>query len=162
EAVGRLIDGSGMLNICGEWNAHSHYLPKVRARFNQTLFGAAYGASVLLQLMRGGVDAEMLWTGTDVECGYGVLDGDGEPTHLFYAKALCAQSGRHRDWITFPEHEQYPDLDVVAARGEDGRRSLFLFHLADTPATYEISRLATDFDEPRRLLKIDAGSRGGI
>lgn len=162
EAVGRLVNGSGVLNICGEWNAHSHYLPKVRARFNQSLFGAVNGASVLLQLMRGGVDAEMLWTGTDVECGYGVLDGDGEPTPLFHAKALCAQSIRFGDWISFPDLERYPELDAVVARGEDGRRSVFLVHLADCADSYEISELAGDCCDLRRLLKIDGSSEGRV
>jgi hypothetical protein len=162
EAVGRLVNDSGIFNICGEWNAHSHYLPKVRARFNQSLFGAAYGASVLLQLMRGGVDGEMLWTGTDVECGYGVVDGDGEPTPLFYAKALCAQCVRFGDWISFPEHEQYPDLDVVVARGEDRQRSIFVVNLADSTASYEILQLANDCDGPLRLLKIDRSSGGSV
>jgi hypothetical protein len=158
EAVGRLINGSGVLNICGEWNAHSHYLPKVRARFNQSMFGAAYGASVLLQLMRGGVDAEMLWTGTDVECGYGVLDGDGEPTPLFYAKALCAESVRLGDWISFPDFERHPDLDGVVVRGQDGRHSAFLVHLANSVAAYEISEFISDGIGPLRLLKIDGSS----
>jgi hypothetical protein len=162
EAVARLVNGSGVLNICGEWNAHSHYLPRVRARFNQSLFGAAYGASVLLQLMRGGVDAEMLWTGTDVECGYGVLDGEGEPTPLFYAKALCAESVRFGDWITFPDLEGYPDLDGVVVRGEDGRRSVFLVHLADSAARYDISELVTLAGSPLRLLKIDNSSAGRL
>ena len=162
QAVARLINGSGVLNICGEWNAHSHYLPKVRARFNQSMFGAAYGASVLLQLMRGGVDAEMLWTGTDVECGYGVLDGDGEPTPLFHAMALCAQSVRYGDWITFPDLECHPELDAVVARGENGRRSVFLVHLADGTACYELSALIGDCGDLRRLFKIDSSSEDRV
>ncbi len=162
EAVARLVNNSGILNICGEWNAHSHYLPKVRARFNQSMFGAAYGASVLLQLMRGGVDAEMLWTGTDVECGYGVLDGNGEPTPLFHAKALCAQFVRYGDLISFPNLDHLPNLDAVAARNEDGRCSLLLVHLADDAASYDISELFGDWGVFHRLLKIDSTSGGSI
>jgi hypothetical protein len=162
EAVGRLVNGSGTLNICGEWNAHSHYLPGVRARFNQSMFGAAYGASVLLQLIRGGADAEMLWTGTDVECGYGMLDGVGKATPLFYAKALCAQTVRFGDWISFPDLEGYADLDAVVARGEDGQRSVFLVHKADSPASYEFSELMDDGWGPLRLLKIDGASEGRV
>src|SRR5712692_10056286 len=162
EAVARLINGSGVLNICGEWNAHSHYLPKVRARFNQSMFGAAYGASVLLHLMRGGVDAEMLWTGTDVECGYGMLNGDGEPTPLFHAKALCAQTIRYGDWISFPNLERHPELDAVVARGEDCRRSVFLVHLADRAASYDVSELVGDCGDLRRLLKIDSSTGSSV
>jgi hypothetical protein len=153
--VAGLVNGSGVLNFCGQWKAHSHYLPKVRVGFKQSLFGAACGASVLLQLMRGGADAEMLWTGTDIECGYGVLDGDGEPTPLFHAKTLCAQSIRYGDWISFPDLERHPELDAVVARGEDGRRSTFLIHLADRAAPYELSELVGDCGDFHRLLKMD-------
>src|SRR5713226_1496396 len=127
--VARLLRGRSLINICGEWNAHSHYLPAVRARFNQSMFGAAYGASPLLHLMRGGADAEMLWTGTDDACGYGVMDKDARPTPLFYAKALCAQYIRFGDWISFPIIEQsHACLDIVVGRGDDGRRSALLVH----------------------------------
>jgi len=155
-AVAETLNGLGALNICGEWNAHSHYLPSVRARFNQTLFGAAYGVSVLLHLMRGGVDAEMLWTGTDDACGYGVLDKDALPTPLFHAKSLCTRYIRHEDWISFPTWEhRYLELDSVVARGDDGQRSALIVHLRDDAATYSLSELDANVDDYRTLLKID-------
>src|SRR5260370_39870658 len=73
-SVARLLRQPGILNMCGEWNAHSHYLPRVRARFNQTPFGAAYRGLALLNLIRGGVDAEMMWAGADSECGSVLAD----------------------------------------------------------------------------------------
>jgi len=134
-------------------------LPHVRARFNQSLFGAAYGASALLHLMRGSTDAEMLWTGTDDACGYGVMDKDARPTPLFYAKALCAQYIRFGDWISFPMGEGANlSLDAVAARGEDGRRSALLVHLKDEMATYAVSELTGDAGSYRTQVKIDAGT----
>jgi hypothetical protein len=157
--VARLLRGTGVLNVCGEWNAHSHYEPRVRARFNQSLFGAAYGAAVLLQLMRAGVDAEMLWTGTDVDCGYGVMDGEGRPTPLFHAKKLCAQYVRPGDWVSFPTGEQgSPDLDAVVARGEGGRHSALLVHTQERSAAYAVTELDGRLAGCTRLLKIDAGT----
>ncbi|HET8563520.1 MAG TPA: hypothetical protein VFM35_06580 [Candidatus Binatia bacterium] len=157
-AVAHVMDKGKILNVCGEWNAHSHYLPHVRARFNQSMFGAAYGVSALLHLMRGGADAEMLWTGTDDACGYGVLDKDARPAPLFYAKALCAQYIRFGDWISFPLAQgTNPNLDIVVARGEDGRRSALLVNLKNETATYTVSELTGDAAGYNTLVKIDAG-----
>ncbi len=156
QAVAHHLNGSGVLNICGEWNAHSHYLPRVRARFNQALFGAAYGVSALLHLMRGGADAEMLWTGTDDACGYGVLDKDAVPTPLFHAKKLCARYIRYGDQICFPEGERpLPPIQTVLARGQHGRRSALFVHLDDKEATYPVPELAEGLKDCRMLLKID-------
>lgn len=161
--VARLLRGTGTLNVCGEWNAHSHYLPAVRARFNQSLFGAAYGAAILLQLMRGEVDAEMLWTGTDVDCGYGVLDGEARPTPLFHAKKLLTRFIRPGDWVSFPtDGREGPDLDAVMARGDDERRSVLLVHMQHGPATYSLEGLNGHAAGYTRLLKIDGGTGNQI
>jgi len=158
-AVAHLMGKNKILNVCGEWNAHSHYLPHVRARFNQSIFGAAYGASALLHLMRGGADAEMLWTGTDDACGYGVIDKDARPTPLFYAKALCAHYIRFGDWISFPVADGInPNLDAVVASGKDGRQSAVLVHLKNDTATYMVSEVTGGAGAYNRLLKIDAGA----
>jgi hypothetical protein len=158
-----MLRGSGVLNVCGEWNAHSHYLPAVRARFNQSLFGGAYGAAVLLQLMRAGVDAEMVWTGTDVDCGYGILDDEARPTPLYHAKKLCTRFVRPGDWVSFPTGEDsQPDLDAVVARGEDGRLTALLVHLQEKEATYTVSELDARLAGCGRLLKLDAGSGGRV
>jgi hypothetical protein len=112
-SVGSLLRAPDPLNVRGEWSAHSHYLPSVRARFNQTLFGTAYGASVLLHLIHG-VNAEVLWTGTDDRCGYGVIGPDATPTPLYFARRLCAQRIQYGDAIVIPT------LDSAGA-GLDGR-----------------------------------------
>jgi hypothetical protein len=161
--VARMLGDSGVLNVCGEWNAHSHYLPAVRARFNQSLFGAAFGAAVLLQLMRAGVDAEMLWTGTDVDCGYGVLDGQAHPTPLYHAKKLCANHVRSRDWVRFPTGaDGRADLDAVVAHGDDGRYSALLVHLRPGKAAYAVAELDGRLAACTRLLKIDANTCGRV
>src|SRR5262249_55888166 len=142
-AVSRLTGMDDILNICGEWNAHSHYLPHVRARFNQSLFGAVYGTSALLHLLRGGADAEMLWTGTDDECGYGILDKEGSPTPLYHARRLCAEYVRYGDQLRFPVAEAWGSaIDGVIAWAEDGRRSALFVHLLNTEATYDVTELA--------------------
>jgi len=158
-AVAQVVGEAKILNVCGEWNVHSHYLPHVRARFNQSMFGAAYGASALLHLMRGGAEAEMLWTGTDDACGYGVMDKDAMPTPLFHTRKLCAQYLRYGDWLSFPTYDHGdPAVDVVVSRGQEGRKSALLVHLKDSAATYALSELASGLAECRVLLKIDGGT----
>jgi hypothetical protein len=163
-SVSRLLGQPGILNICGEWNAHSHYLPRVRARFNQTRFGAAYGGLALINLIRGGVDAEMLWTGTDDGCGYGVLDADAIPTPLFYARRLFAQYIRRGDRIIAPKLPANPtDLDGMIVGGDDGRYSAILVHREPCAATYDLGELTCGAFESRcTLIKIDSGTGNGV
>src|SRR5262249_1019704 len=147
----------------GGGTARPHSRPAVRARFNQSLFGAAFGAAVLLQLMRAGVDAEMLWTGTDVDCGYGVLDGQARPTPLYYAKKLCAHHVRTGDCVQFPTGaDGRTDLDAGVARGDGGRHSALLVHLRQGKADYEAAELDCRMSACPRLLKIDAGTGGQV
>jgi hypothetical protein len=158
-AIARLLKGRDILNICGELNTHSHYTEPVRARFNQSIFGAAFYTSALLSLMRGGAYAEMFWTGTEDRGGYGMMNKHGEPWPVFYAKRLCAQHIRHGDWISFPTCEPAGlAVDLVVARGEDGRRSALLVHLKDEAATYAVSELTGDRVDYRRALQIDHGT----
>jgi len=156
-SVARLVREPGVLNVCGEWNAHSHYLPRVRARFNQTLFGAAYGASALLHLIRGGVDAEMLWTGTDDACGYGVLGPDAAPTPLYFARRLCAQYIQYGDTIVAPTlDDAVPGLDGVVVRSSNGRSSAVLIHREQTATTYDVSEITRgELSDNCALIKID-------
>lgn len=159
KAVGRVLKGRDILNVCGELAAHSHHDRHVRQPFNQTIFGAAYYASALLHLMRGGADAEILWTRTDDTDRYGIMDKNGAAMPVFHAKKLCAKFIRYGDWISFPKREQgIPSMDTVIARGEDGRRSALVVHLTDEPAkcnAYELTGQSGDFST---LLKIDNGT----
>jgi hypothetical protein len=158
-AIGRLLHGRDILNICGELNTHSHYWTHVRQRFNYSIFGAAFYTSALLHLIRGGADVEMFWTGTEDTGGYGMMDKHGEPRPVFHAKKLCAQHIRYGDWISFPTwQEGCPPVDVVVARGGDGRRSALFVHLKDQVATYAVSQFDNDLKDCHVVLKIDSGT----
>lgn len=161
-AIGRLLQGRNIRNICGELNCHSHYTTEVRQRFNYSVFGAAFYTSALLSLMRGGADAEMFWTGTEENGGYGMMNKHGEPRPAFYAKRLCTQHIRYGDWVSFPRWAHDPEaLDIVIARGDDGRRSALFVHRRAEPASYSVAELSGAGGEAacyQRLLKIDEGT----
>ena len=62
--VARLLSGRDILNVCGELNTVAHHEHYYTLGLNQNAFGAAYYASALIHLMRGGADLEMRWTAT--------------------------------------------------------------------------------------------------
>ncbi len=162
-AIGQVVDGRGILNVCGELNAHAHHEPRVSAAFNQTIFGAAFYASALLHLIRGGADAELFSTITDDAGRYGMLDASGTPTPVFLAKRLCAQSLRYGDWIALPvDGPGTQGVQVAVARGENGRRSALLVHLSDEVATYEAAEWAEGLGDSLTLLKLDRGTGNRI
>lgn len=162
-AVGQLVRGTGILNICGELNAHSHYTAAVRERFNYSVFGATFYIAALLRLMRGEVDVEMYWTGTEESGGYGMMDKNGVPRPAWHAKRLCAQYIRYGDWISFPDEGQCtPSLDTVIARGEDGRVSALLVHLKGDVARYHLPQLDERLTSCDVLLKIDEGTENQV
>jgi hypothetical protein len=95
-----------------------------------------------MHLIRGGVDAEMLWTGTDDACGYGVLGPDAAPTPLYFARCLCAQYLRHGDMIVSAALDDGEDgLDGMIVRGADGRSSAVLVHRKPTAVTYDLGEI---------------------
>lgn len=158
-AVARLLRGRDIRNICGELNAHSHYTGEVRARFNQSVFGAAFYVSALLHLMRGGAHAEMFWIGTEEMGGYGMMDKTGDPRPAFYAKRLCAQYIRYGDWISFPTGgSSRCGVDAVVARGDDGRLSGLMVHTEGSKAIYRVAELDQRLESCGDLLKIDEGT----
>jgi hypothetical protein len=162
QAIDQLVQGRDILNICGELNTHSHYTEPVRARFNQSIFGATFYVAALLQLMRGQVCAEMFWTGNEDGGGYGMMNKDGEPWPVYHAKKLCAQHIRHGDWIAFPmDGKQGNGVDVVEAHA-DGHASVLIVHLQDIAATYDLTALTSARAEYRHFLKIDRGSGNRI
>jgi hypothetical protein len=162
-AIAGMLKGRDILNICGELNTHSHYWTEVRERFNYSVFSAAFYTSAMLHLMRGGADAEMFWTGTEDKGGYGMMNKHGDGRPVFHAKKLCAQHIRRGDWISFRMRDDTGlPVDVVSARGEDGRRSALVVHLQEQPATYLLSDLIDDDVDARQLLKIDAGTGNDV
>ncbi|MEZ4259896.1 MAG: hypothetical protein R3B36_12560 [Polyangiaceae bacterium] len=156
--MGRLARAHKMLNICGEHNANSHQSAEVRRRFNNTRFTAAFNASALIHLMRGGADAELFWAGVDSEGGYGMLDLDGTPRPVFHAKRLAADYVQTGDEIVFPVHEPW-SFDSVVATSPSGRRSAYIAHLREDERSYPLSELAPGV-KPKSVYVLD-GTTGG-
>lgn len=149
-AVGRMLKGRGILNICGDLNAHSHYDPRISDPLNRTGFGLAYYGSALIHLLRGGVDVEMLhWA-------------RAANTPQYFAKQLCARFVRDGDELQFPEFtEARGRLDAVQASGSDGRWSLLLVHLRDEPFTLSAQEAPT-LEQCSRVFRIDARTEGEV
>jgi hypothetical protein len=162
KAVGRMLRGRGILNVCGELNAHAHHEPRVSRAYNQTAFGAAYYASALIHLMRAGADLEMLKGGTDDSGPYGLMDGSAKTTPVFAAKQLCANHVRFGDELRFPEAPAGRGVDLVVALGESGRRSILIVHRKDEEAVYAVDELTGGQNGLRRLLKVDRGTEGQV
>jgi hypothetical protein len=162
QRVSEVLGERNVLNVCGEWNAHSHYEPAVRARFNQSLFGGVFGAAVLLHLIRSGADAEMLWTGTDEGCGYGLVDKDGNATPLFHVKRLFACYVPYGGWVQFPRLDGAEDeLLAISARSDGGQRSVLLVHPEEGERTVDLSEVDAATNGCERLLLLDS-STGGV
>jgi hypothetical protein len=120
EAVQLLLQGRGILNVCSELGPHFHPDPLISGEFNQGAFGAVYYASSLIELLRGGADAEFLWA----DCW---ADGFHGTSHTYEAKKLIARNVRFGDCISFPlEYDPAPDLDAVLACTPDHRAAVLV------------------------------------
>jgi hypothetical protein len=139
EAVGMLLEGRNILNICTELNAHSNTDPAVSSRFNQGGFGAVYYGSSLIDLMRGGADGEFLWAGACVSGPYGALDAAGATTPAYMVKKLIARNIRFGDRILFPlDTNPEPELDAVVAFDATDRKVAVIVHRGRDPRTVEL------------------------
>src|SRR5262249_62131882 len=108
---------------------------------------------------RSGVDAEMVWTGTDDACGYGILDPTGEPTPLYHAKRLCASYVRYGDRIRFPlSGSTRREGDAVVSEGPHGHKSAFVAHIADRPGRLAIRDPDPDLAEGWHVITLDAAT----
>jgi hypothetical protein len=164
-AVARMLKGRGILNVCGELNAHAHHEPRVSRPYNQTLFGAAYYASALIHLMRGGADLEMLKSGSDDEGPYGLMNSAARTTPVFEAKRLCAGHVRFGDVVRFPSTargQRPPGIDVVVATGAGGRQSALIVHGKDDVSACAVEELTGEQAGYRTLLQIDRGTAGRV
>ena len=123
--VARLLAGRDIGNFCGELNAISHHEQYYTLGLNQNAFGAAYYASALINLIRGGAELEMRWTATQHENdAYGLIGMSGEPTPAGLAKQIFAQHVRFGDWVRFPTVSAWmPQVDAIVAWDGAGRRS---------------------------------------
>jgi len=149
-AVGRMLKGRGILNVCGELNAHSDQYAALSGVLNRTEFGAAYYGSSLIHLMRGGADIEMLCSAAP----------GATPQHL--AKQLCAGFIRTGDDLAFPELPSTRGrADIVLATGPERPLSAFLVHRRDEAFTLSLHD-APMLEQCRHVLKIDATTKGKI
>lgn len=169
KGVGRLLQGRDILNVCGELNTMAHHDEVFTQGLNQNIFGAAYYASVLIHLIRGGADMEMRWTATSKrwlgsDDTYGLIAIDGEPTPAALGKQLFAQHVRHGDWITFPapaSGETGP-VDAVVAWDEVGRRSAVFVNTSAMPSKIRACDWDAGLAECGEMLRLDASTGNRI
>jgi hypothetical protein len=165
-AVARIIGDRDILNVCGELNTVVHHNHHFVGGLNQNAFGAAYYASALIHLIRGGADLEMRWTATAHDDAYGIMTMEGVPTAACLGKQLFAQHVRRGDWVSFPgRHAQHPDIDAIVARadgGSDGRISGVLVNTGDKPQMLAIADWDPELIRCREVLRLDAGTDGKV
>ena len=162
-AVARVLGDRDILNVCGELNTVVNHDHQYVGGLNQNAFGAAYYASALIHLLRGGADLEMRWTATDNDDAYGLITREGQATPACLAKQLFAQHVRYGDNVEFPiRRTDAPNVDAVIACGDDGRQSGVFVHTAGGPRTLAVS----DWDDGllgcETILRIDAGTGGRV
>lgn len=126
--VSRLLEGRGVLNVCGELNTMSHHEFYYTLGHNQNLLGAAYYASALIHLIRGGAELELRWTATAHTDAYGLVWRDGKPSSAALAKQLFAQHVCYGDELEFPANRiDYPKVDAIVARSQrNGLSAIFV------------------------------------
>jgi hypothetical protein len=162
-AVARILAGRNVLNVCGELNTVVHHDHRFVGGLNQNAFGAAYYASALIHLIRGGADLEMRWTATAHDDAYGLITMQGEATPACLAKQLFAQHVRHGDWVSFPDLlPDNPDVDAVVVRGDDGRRSGVFVNTGPQPRALIAADWAGGPKDCRQVLRLDAGTGGRL
>ena len=162
-AVARILEGRAIENICGELNTLVHHDHNFVGGLNQNAFGAAYYASALIHLIRGGADLEMRWTATAHNDAYGVMTREGQPTPACLAKQLFAQHVRRGDWVSFPDRRpDIPDLEAIVAWSDDGRLSGVLVNTGARPRTLAASDWDPVLEGCREVLRLDAGTGGRI
>lgn len=166
--VARLLQGRGILNVCGELNTVAHHEIAYTRGLNQNAFGAAYYASALIHLIRGGADLEMRWTAVskqldwgDRDDAYGLIRVNGDPFPAALAKQIFAQHVRYGDMVHAPERRpESPDADVIFAG--DGKRRSGVF--VNTSAK-ELPLKLSDWDSGTgytEILRLDSSTRGKV
>lgn len=162
--VGRLLNGRDILNVCGELNTVAHHEHSYTLGLNQNAFGAAYYASALIHLIRGGADLEMRWTATSKKLdwgerddAYGLMSITGDPTPACLAKQIFAQHVRFGDFVCFPAPAEAMDMDAVIASNAGRLSAVFV-----NPTSRRQIVRPCDWDESltgcREILKLDAST----
>ena len=167
-SVARLIGDRDVLNFCGELNTIAHHEHAFTAGLNRNLFGAAYYASAIVNLMRGGADLEMRWTATSkhwygVDDAYGLITNLGRPTPPALAKQIIAQHVRRGDLIRFPEpYSVLTGLDAVIARDAADRLSVVVVNTLPGTHDIDLSALHPGLDNCRDILLLDTTTPGRV
>lgn len=158
-SVGRLIGGRDILNICGEVNCISHHESRYTRDLNQNAFGAAYYASALIHLVRGGADLEMRWIATGDANSYGLMDKDGTPTPACLGKQIFTQHVRYGDRVHFPMGlGDAPEVEAIVACGDDGRRSGVFVNTASRPRVLSVRDWDDGLSGCEVVLRVDEGT----
>jgi hypothetical protein len=162
--VAQLLHGRDIMNVCGEINTVASHELSHTLGLNQNAFGAAYYASALIHLIRGGAELEMRWTATSrhwdgIDDTYGLMSIRGEPTPACLAKQLFAQHVRYGDFVSFPRRcSQDPHLDAVVAWNGHGRRSWVLVNTGAAPRTVAVRDRDQSPGDCDRILRLDAST----
>lgn len=163
-SVGRLIADRDIFNFCGELNTIAHHEHVFTAGLNRNVFGAAYYASAIINLMRGGADLEMRWTATSkhwqgVDDAYGLLGNLGNPTPAALVKQLVAQHVRRGDLVRFPDADpSLPGIDSVIARNAEGRLSVVIVNTLPQSREIDLATLGSGLENCRDLVRLDGGT----
>jgi hypothetical protein len=166
--VGCLLQGRDILNVCGELNTVAHHEHAYTLGLNQNTFGAAYYASALIHLIRGGADLEMRWTATSKKLdwgarddAYGLMSISGEPTPACLAKQLFAQHVRFGDAVRFPARPKADGVDAIVASNSEHLSAVFV----NTAPGRQIVK-PCDWDEcladRGEVLRLDASTDGRV
>ncbi|MBN9265733.1 MAG: hypothetical protein J0I75_14445 [Hyphomicrobium sp.] len=162
--VARLLKGRDILNICGELNTISHHENYYTLGLNQNIFGAAFYISALINLIRGGADAEMRWTATaHGDDAYGLLSMRGEPTPAALAKQIFAQHVRFGDLVRCPlAPRDHPEIDAIMAESADGRLSAVFVNTSRGPVVLDVAEWGGALASCDGILHLDAGTGGRV
>ncbi len=167
-SVARLIGEREILNFCGELNTIAHHEHAFTGGLNRDVFGAAYYASALLNLMRGGADLEMRWTATSKhwfgrDDAYGLVTNDGVPTPAALAKQIIAQHVGRGDLIRFPDLDpRLSGVDIVLARAENGRKSCVIVNTGPNKRQIDLTRDGLGAESYQDTLRLDASTDGRV
>jgi hypothetical protein len=161
KGVARLLTGRDILNVCGELNTMAHHEQYYTLGLNQNVFGAAYYASALIHLIRGGADLEMRWTATaHGEDAYGLIGQHGQPTPAGVAKQVFVQHVRYGDWVRFPAHRPgLPGVDAIIAWAP-GRRSGVFVHTATGRTELKAAEWDEGLEASTEVLRLDLATEG--
>jgi hypothetical protein len=168
KSVARLLQGRDILNVCGELNTVAHHEIGFTLGLNQNAFGAAYYASALIHLIRGGADLEMRWTAVskqldwgDRDDAYGLIRVNGDPFPAALAKQIFVQHVRYGDLVHSPERppEQHGVDAIFATDGK--RRSGVFVNVSPGDQALKLSEwdAGTGYNE---ILRLDTSTGGKI